>query len=529
MTAKTSFLGRTVAVIADLSPDEQIHIYQKTQQLKEARRTRDNAIINLFRINNPDFGLYEVFLEASTRTRESFRNAAEFHRAKTSLFDTEHSSFGKGESYADTFDMLTGYDNGIFVIRSKLEGVCRWLEIAGKAYADRSDGEVTFAPAFINAGDGEHEHPTQELLDEFTFLEDNRWDRSNIHLALVGDLFHGRTTHSKVDGLTIFQDVKVDLVAPPDLEMPQHYIDRMKANGFEVRSFSSIAEYLAQGDVADKWYMTRLQLERMGEDVKRRERELKDPVVFRREYVNRLPDCTGFYHPLPRVKGDPILPTFLDNTKFNRYERQSRNGMLVRIVLTGAIAGVDFICSDFQGQQKQTREFIDDFVQEVQPHQTTKQYAEGVHPINDGIVIDHICRGEDPHSIRDHLTKVVRVLDLYGRGGEWVSESKETGEYKGIIFRPGHPNLNESLIKKLAAVAPGCTLNIVQSGKVVRKIRLKMPPRIYGLDEISCKNPACISYPEHLEGVPPEFYRSQNGSLTCKYCEHPHTFKQIWN
>ncbi len=65
-------------------------------------------------------------------------------------------------------------------------------------------------PAFINGGDGRHEHPTQELLDEFTFLEQNNFDNSHIRIALIGDLLHGRTVHSKVDGLKIFKNVEID-------------------------------------------------------------------------------------------------------------------------------------------------------------------------------------------------------------------------------------------------------------------------------------------------------------------------------
>jgi aspartate carbamoyltransferase len=93
--------------------------------------------------------------------------------------------------------MLTGYDNQIFVVRSKLEGVCTWLDRNAKAYAARH--QLPYTPLFINAGDGKHEHPTQEFLDQFSFLEQNNWDTSSIHIALIGDLLYGRTIHSKVE------------------------------------------------------------------------------------------------------------------------------------------------------------------------------------------------------------------------------------------------------------------------------------------------------------------------------------------
>ena len=62
------------------------------------------------------------------------------------------------------------------------------------------------------------------------------WDTSSIHLALLGDLFHGRTVHSKVDGLRIYRKVFVDLVAPVELALPKMYEDRMVARGYVVRS-----------------------------------------------------------------------------------------------------------------------------------------------------------------------------------------------------------------------------------------------------------------------------------------------------
>ena len=102
--------------------------------------------------------------------------------------------------------MLFGYsDRSLFVVRSQQEGLCRWLHDALGTYADRVDMP---RPNFINAGDGKHEHPTQEFLDEFSFLEQQNWKRDHIRIALVGDLFHGRTVHTKADGLKIFSSVR---------------------------------------------------------------------------------------------------------------------------------------------------------------------------------------------------------------------------------------------------------------------------------------------------------------------------------
>ena len=292
------FTARSLTIIDDLSIQERKFLFDKTRLLKEAIRENDKKTIDSFRINDHDFGIYEVFLESSTRTRESFKNAAEFHQIKLSSLAVESSSFNKGESYADTFNTLSGYNNSIFIVRSKLEGVCKWLEDETKQFAARNG--LKRKPAFINAGDGKHEHPTQELLDEFTFLEDNNWSTASIHLALVGDLYHGRTVHSKANGLMIFDKVKVDLIAPDELAMPAHYKDKMLENGFEVREFSSIEEYLNQSDVAKIWYFTRPQLERMGERILKKQDELRATITFRKEFMDKVPKGTKFYHPLPR-------------------------------------------------------------------------------------------------------------------------------------------------------------------------------------------------------------------------------------
>ena len=175
------FKGRSLTVIEDFSIEERRYFFKKVSELKKAIIENNEAVMDSFRINDPDFGMYEVFLEDSTRTKESFRNAAKFHHAKVSELLCSSSSINKGESYADTFNMLSGYSNTIFIVRSKVEGLCKWLDDESELYTKRNN--LPIKPAFINAGDGKHEHPTQELLDEFTFLEDNNMSFDSIHVA----------------------------------------------------------------------------------------------------------------------------------------------------------------------------------------------------------------------------------------------------------------------------------------------------------------------------------------------------------
>jgi len=346
----------------------------------------------------------------------------------------------------------------------------------------------------------------------------------------VGDLFHGRTVHSKTDGLKVFDQVTVDLIAPDVLKMPVYYVDEMRRNGFTVREFDSIAAYLDAGTgLADKWYFTRPQLERMGDQVLQRQEELRGKITFQQQYLDRVPEGTLFYHPLPRHKEHPVIPTFLDDTPLNGWERQSANGRLVRIVLLGLFAGL--LGEDYDGDRIIYAGDEEDFIEEipVSPNETPKRYSEGVHPIDDGIVIDHICRGDTSQEIRRHMGKIVEILELHGKGGEWVSTSQnDSSVYKGILFRPGHQGLNDVEMKRLAAIAPGSTLNIIKGGAVTGKYRLHAPPRVYNMDGLVCANEYCISHPSHHEGVTAHFLRVSDHEVRCIYCGRSYSFKEIW-
>ena len=528
------FKGRTIGVVGDLGLDEQRYLYRKARELKEAVFAgRDDRA---FRLDDRDFAVYLIFMEDSTRTKESFRSAAKFLGARTNMFDAATSSFNKNESMSDAVKMLYGYaDESCFVIRSKLEGVCRALDDSLGRYAELSGRPK---PSFLNGGDGKHEHPTQEFLDEFSFLEHLGWRDERIHLCLTGDLYHGRTVHSKVDGLKVFKEATVDLVAPEILGMPSHYVSRMRENGYEVRIFESIDEYLASGRVAPIWYFTRLQLERMGDAVREKEPALRKTVTFRKDMLGLLPEGSRFYHPLPRDRRYPTNPTFLDDLPLNGWDGQSANGYWTRIVLMGMVAGL--LGSDYEGEVREPRRFEDDFIREVSSAGSARaskpEYKVGIMPVEEGIVIDHVSSGEPIGDIWTHIDAIRKMLKLNVRSSHGVFHSnKGPNVFKGIISLPDVTSFGERDLKKLAAIAPGCTLNLIHGHRVAKKYRLSMPPRIYGFDEISCKNEACVSHPSHLEGVTPEFVRKETPAgepetiFVCRYCEREHAFRDIWD
>ncbi|ACJ76020.1 bifunctional aspartate carbamoyltransferase catalytic subunit/aspartate carbamoyltransferase regulatory subunit [Thermosipho africanus H17ap60334] len=523
---KNDFLGRSLTVIEDFSVDEQMFLYAQTRKLKKLWKEKSD--ISEFQIKK-NVGIYIVFVEPSTRTKESFINAARFHKnAKVNIFDSEHSSFNKKESYLDTFNMLTGYsDYSIFVLRTRLEGTCKYLDEKVSEFAERHGVEK---PAFINAGDGKHEHPTQELLDEYTFLEQMDFDNSFIHIALVGDLLHGRTVHSKVNGLKIFKNVLVDLIAPEEISMPPHYIKKMKENGFEVRIFDSIESYLKSTDkVAKIWYFTRLQLERMGEDILEKEHVLRKSVTFRKEFLEYIPQDVKFYHPLPRHKIYPTIPTFLDNLPLNGWEQQAINGYWTRTVLLSMLGGA--LKANFDtsfNPQENDEDFIIPAPIVNGTKGVSKEGKRGIKPIENGTVIDHIAKGKDKDKIFETIVKIRKILKLFDLDSADGIFKSENGEFKGYISLPNR-YLSKKEIKMLSAISPNTTVNIIKNSRVVEKYRIFLPPFIYGFSELRCKNENCITNPVNGENAEAFFIRNNEGELVCKYCETPHSFEEIWN
>jgi aspartate carbamoyltransferase len=158
---------------------------------------------------------------------------------------------------------------------------------------------------------------------------------------------------------------------------------------------------------------------------------------------------------------------------------------------------------------------------------------QGIKPVEAGLVIDHIGVGQSVRDIWETISKVRKLigLNVISSHGVYESTSREPGSYKGIISLPNHPDLSHTELRRLAAIAPECTLNIVEDNMVIVKYRLHMPPKIYNFKDIGCKNEVCISNPKHFENVNPCFVRvdDENNTFACVYCERVFRYQDIWH
>jgi aspartate carbamoyltransferase catalytic subunit len=129
-----------------------------------------------------------LFFENSTRTRSSFEVAARSLGADVLSFQKEASSVAKGESLEDTVRNLDAIGADALVVRHPAAGAPRLVARSVRA-------------CVINAGDGEHEHPTQGLLDALSLRE--RWGTlEGKTVAIVGDVAHSRVARSNIHCLS---------------------------------------------------------------------------------------------------------------------------------------------------------------------------------------------------------------------------------------------------------------------------------------------------------------------------------------
>ncbi len=306
------FYDKDLVSIRDLTKDQIEYILDLSKKMvpyargEKVKRALDGKILG------------NLFFEPSTRTKLSFESAA--YRLGCDVIDVSEmsmTSIAKGETLADTIRMVDAYCD-VIVLRHPFEGAARLA-------ADVSENPV------INAGDGARSHPTQMLLDLFTMRE-AKDSLDGLNVTMVGDLKYGRTVHTLAQALTNF-GVKLTLVAPESLQMPQDIVDRLKRNGCVPRKTSVLEDVIGDADVL---YVTRIQRERFPDPAEYQ--KVAGTYRIDNAMLRNAKDDMIVMHPLPRVNE---IATEVDSTPHARYFQQAFNGVPVRMAILCAILGGD--------------------------------------------------------------------------------------------------------------------------------------------------------------------------------------------
>jgi len=257
-----------------------------------------------------------LFFEPSTRTRTSFDLAAQRLGAQVINFDIASSSTVKGETLLDTVHTLEAMHCDAFVVRHKESGTPEYVARHLRSRA-----------AVLNAGDGNHAHPTQGLLDALT-LRRYRPDFSALRVVICGDVRHSRVARSDAHALRALGVRELRLCAPQELAP--------EAGDFpNCRFFEDFDEAIAGADVA---IMLRLQKERMHAAA------IPSEADYFRRYglsTGRLaranPECLVM-HPGPINRGVEIADDVADGAQSLILE-QVGNGVFVRMAVLAELIG----------------------------------------------------------------------------------------------------------------------------------------------------------------------------------------------
>ena len=263
--------------------------------------------------------LATCFYEPSTRTRLSFEAAMlNLGGSVLGFHSADSSSAAKGESVSDTIRVISCYAD-ICAMRHPKEG------------APLVASEKSRIPV-INAGDGGHQHPTQTLADLLT-IRSIKGRLNNITIGFCGDLKFGRTVHSLINALIRYDNVRVVLISPEELKVPDYVRDDvLRANNIEFKEVEKLEDAMGELDVL---YMTRVQKERFfnEEDYVR----LKDFYILTKEKMNLAKDDMIVLHPLPRVNE---ISVDVDDDPRACYFRQAQYAVYVRMALILTLLGL---------------------------------------------------------------------------------------------------------------------------------------------------------------------------------------------
>ncbi|MFO5437408.1 MAG: aspartate carbamoyltransferase catalytic subunit [Dolichospermum sp.] len=319
----TTWNRHHILTLADFTTAEYNAVLQTAASFQEvlSRRTKKVPTLQGQVVAN-------LFFEPSTRTRSSFEIAAKRLSADTLNFAASTSSMTKGETILDTAKTYLAMGTDIMVIRHKDAGVP--LSIAQEM--DRLGVKVSV----LNAGDGQHEHPSQGLLDLFTNcnLIDPAQPRIELlkgkKIAIVGDILHSRVARSNIWSL-IASGAEVHLAAPPTL-LPKFFAEYLGVheNYHNLFTHWQLEPALENAD----FVMTlRLQKERMTANLLPSLREYHQLFGITRPKLKLCQPDVKVLHPGPVNRGVEISSDLMDDPEFSLIQSQVTSGVAVRMAL----------------------------------------------------------------------------------------------------------------------------------------------------------------------------------------------------
>ncbi|MBV7259163.1 aspartate carbamoyltransferase catalytic subunit [Erythrobacter crassostreae] len=319
---RLAFPHRDLTGIGQLERHEIFYLLDQAEQWVELNRqsAKHAGLLGGMTIIN-------AFFENSTRTLLSFEIAGKRLGADVVNMHAAQSSVKKGETLIDTAITLNAMRADAIVIRHGSSGATQLI-------ADKVDCPV------LNAGDGQHEHPTQALLDALALRHklkergESGEDFTGMTITICGDILHSRVARSNILCLQAL-GAKVRVCAPPAL-VPSG----IEAVGVEV--FHNFDAALSGTDVV---MMLRLQSERMSGQFIPSEREYHHLYGLTKARLQSAAPDAIVMHPGPMNRGVEIDSEVADLLDRSIITQQVEMGVAIRMacldILTRSARGVE--------------------------------------------------------------------------------------------------------------------------------------------------------------------------------------------
>ena len=323
---RSAFPHRDLTGIGQLERHEILYLLAQAEQWVELNRQRTKHAELLSGLT-----IINAFFENSTRTLLSFEIAGKRLGADVVNMHAAQSSVKKGETLIDTAITLNAMRADAIVIRHGSSGATQLI-------ADKVDCPV------LNAGDGQHEHPTQALLDALALREalrargeggsDPLEDFTGRTVLICGDILHSRVARSNILCLQAL-GASVRLCSPPAL-MP---------TGVEAMGAEPFHDFDAALQGCDVVMMLRLQQERMAGQFIPSAREYHHLYGLTKARLERAAPDALVMHPGPMNRGVEIDSEVADMLDRSIITQQVEMGVAIRMacleVLTRSARGVE--------------------------------------------------------------------------------------------------------------------------------------------------------------------------------------------
>jgi aspartate carbamoyltransferase catalytic subunit len=289
--------GLSKPLLTEILDTAESFVDMSEHQVKKVPLLRGKTIINLF-------------FENSTRTRTTFELAATRLSADVLNMNIATSATSKGESLLDTIRNLEAMQVDMFVVRHALSGAAHFI-------AQQTAPHISV----INAGDGQHAHPTQAMLDMFT-IRQHKKQFEGLKVAIVGDILHSRVARSQILALNTLGVTDVRVIAPKTL-LPAD------VTSMGVTALHDMNEGLNDVDVV---IMLRLQKERMNSAFLPSESEYFRCFGLTEAKLKQAKSDVIVMHPGPINRGVEIASSVADGSH-SVILQQVSNGIAVRMAV----------------------------------------------------------------------------------------------------------------------------------------------------------------------------------------------------